>query len=369
MATGNSSATPKATSGQAGGQNAAAGKSGLVVLNQSDVLFNEGDAASSLYIIQKGQIRLYLPKGKGFIEIGVLRAGEVIGEMAYFAIEEKEKKRSCSAQAIVRTEIIEISFIAFNKTMSNLNPWFKTIVNTLASRLRKTNAKVKELETNSVSAGYGSGSVGYKFFRNVDVVKVLSMIFLVVKSHGESTPNGFDVNKKTLDLYAFDIYNIQESKFEELISTLQSLGYMDIVKDKNNLPNVYRFFNLDLIKQLFTFYNVQRNTADEKKLKISSKCEIFLGQILGQFQKSNIQTPKAEANLTTIIEAFKTQNVKMDVDDLQEARDAGFVGDVIVGDNNNLLCEVNQDSLKSVFPSIRLMNAIQKVNEVKQNVK
>ena len=59
-------------------------KSGIKQLKPGDVLFNDGDNAVSLFIIQKGQIRLYKPKGKGFIEIGVLRAGEVIGEMAYF---------------------------------------------------------------------------------------------------------------------------------------------------------------------------------------------------------------------------------------------------------------------------------------------
>ena len=39
--------------------------------------------------------------------------------------------------------------------MSGLNPWFKTIINTLANRLRSTNARVKELESNSASINYG----------------------------------------------------------------------------------------------------------------------------------------------------------------------------------------------------------------------
>ena len=123
-------------------------KSGIRTFKPGEVLFNENDPATSLYIIQKGQIRLFRPKGRGFVDLAILRSGEVIGEMAYF--DEKSRRRSCSASAIVTTEVIEISFVAFAKTMEGLNPWFKTIINTLANRLRKTNERVKELETNSV---------------------------------------------------------------------------------------------------------------------------------------------------------------------------------------------------------------------------
>ena len=44
-------------------------KSGMRLLQPSEVLFNDGDPANSLFIIQKGQLRLYKPKGRGFIEI------------------------------------------------------------------------------------------------------------------------------------------------------------------------------------------------------------------------------------------------------------------------------------------------------------
>src|SRR5665647_717625 len=107
------------------------GKSGLRQLKPGEIIFNDGEIADSLFIIQKGQIRLFKPKGKGFIELAVLRSGEVIGEMAFFDEDGSGKKRSCSASAITPVEIIEISFVAFGKTMSSLNPWFKTIINTL----------------------------------------------------------------------------------------------------------------------------------------------------------------------------------------------------------------------------------------------
>ena len=153
-------------------------KSGIKTLQPGQILFNEGDLAESMYIIQKGQIRLFRPKGKGFVELAVLRSGEVIGEMAYF--DPNSRTRSASASAISTTEVIEISFSALTKTMTALNPWFKTLINTLAERLRKSNERIKELESNSV--GYSSD---YKFFQAADVVKILSMIFLCYRSDGD----------------------------------------------------------------------------------------------------------------------------------------------------------------------------------------
>ena len=180
-------------------------KSGMKTFKAAEILFREGDLASSLYIIQKGQIRLFLPKGRGFVEIGILRAGEVIGEMAFF--DETAKRRSCSAEAIVQTDVIEISFEAFAKTMQNLNPWFKTIINTLADRLRKANDKIKSLESNSVSFGKDGKVSDYKFFHNVDIVRFLSMLVLVVESHGidASGVRVLDISK--LKFFLVEMFN------------------------------------------------------------------------------------------------------------------------------------------------------------------
>ncbi|MCY4523660.1 MAG: cyclic nucleotide-binding domain-containing protein, partial [Halobacteriovoraceae bacterium] len=99
-------------------------KSGLRIVKQGDILFREDDKAESLFIIQKGLIRLFRPKGSGFVDINILRVGEVIGEMAYF--DKKSRQRSCSASALVETEIIEVSFVVLDKLIKGLNPWFKT---------------------------------------------------------------------------------------------------------------------------------------------------------------------------------------------------------------------------------------------------
>lgn len=336
-------------------------KSGIKRFAPSDVLFDDGDPANSLYIIQSGQIRLYKPKGKGFIEIAILRTGEVIGEMAYFD-RKGGSKRSCSAAAIMPTEAIEISFNAFEKTMEGLNPWFKTIINTLADRLRKTNEKVKQLESNS--AGVGENAE-YKFFNNTDVVKMLSLFYLVFKTHGHVEGSKVDIHMNKLKFYMLDIFNIQEVKYEEFIQMLKNENFIEIADDEDGLPRLVKVASVDRFRSLLVFFNTQRITVDEKKLVISDNCERFLKAILDQFILAKVDQPKHPADITAILDEFKQQNLPISDEDLNDAIVAGFAEDIVIGDGGKLTSVVDYEKLKKSYPAIKMMNAINRVNRGK----
>jgi CRP/FNR family cyclic AMP-dependent transcriptional regulator len=338
-------------------------KSGLHNLKTGDVLFNDGDPAQSLFIIQKGQLRLYKPKGKGFIEIAVLRAGEVIGEMAYFDDSATGGKRSCSAQAQVPTDVIEISFTAFSKTMESLNPWFKTIINTLASRLRKMNARVKELESNSVSGGYGAGKIDYEFFKSQDTIRALSVLYLVFKSSGEKHPDGIGVHMNTLRFYGIDIFNVIEAKLDAFIELLRQQGLLSTFPDKENQSKIVVIKDLELIRYLLVFFNTQRTLVDEKKLQISYRCHNWLEKIAGVILPLQIQDTQFNLELDPILNEAKAINRPLDLEDLTDARIAGFIGEIIVDKGNTLSVLVYWEKLHKTLPAIRMMNAIKKFNE------
>lgn len=348
---------------------ASSGKSGIRNLKPGEVLFNDGEKANSLYIIQKGQLRLFKPKGKGFVEIAVLRTGEVIGEMAYFD-DDGGGKRSCSASAMVSSDVIEISFTAFSKTMSGLNPWFKTIINTLAKRLRATNARVKELESNSASVNYGTGKhSGYEFFKTSDIIKILGTLFLIYKSHGEVSDKGIAVHRKTMDLYMRDIYGVLESKLDEMILILQELGLMHIDNDKEDLPKVMVLRNLELIRSFFIFYNTEKHLTEDKKLKINKKCQVFLEKIWSKIANNlDIDAKMMLVPVSDFLEYWKGRGESVTIESLDEARDHGLVGEVIVGDDNILSVEVNHIKLKKLLPNIQFMNRVLDSNQQKSAV-
>jgi hypothetical protein len=350
-------------------------KSGMRTLKAGEVLFNEGEFADSLFIIQKGNIRLYKPKGKGFIELAVLRTGEVIGEMAYFDEDGSGRKRSCSASAVTSVEIIEISFAAFGKTMQSLNPWFKTIINTLVTRLRKTNSRVKELEDNA-AVNYGKTSATYEFVKPVEVMRILGTLFLVYKAHGEVKSQAMSVHKRTLTLYSSDMYQIMEAKLESILNLLVQMGLMDIENDEDKLPQLYLLKNVEMIRQIFIFYNTERHLADEKKMRISDRCEMVIAKMLEKGTSKVKDIPNVRSTednpakflkmfeLTDVLAELKAKNVSVSPSTLDDGKNVGLFGEALVIDGVNFI-EIDFPKVQKLYPVIRFMNAVRKMNQEK----
>lgn len=333
-------------------------KSGIITLAPGQILFNEGDSADSMYIIQKGQMRLFRPKGKGFVEIAVLRSGEVLGEMAYF--DPDSKIRSVSCAAITSVDIIVISFNALDKTMAALNPWFKTLINTLAERLRKTNERVKNLENNSV--GF---SADYKFFQAADVVKILSVLFLTFRSLGEQKEGKWFLNYNKIKTYALEIFNVNEAKMEEFLQLLVEEKIIEMSVDENDASKVLSTREPDTFRVFQMFFNTQRSLRDEKKLTISPKCEKFIMKVMEECEGKPVVDGKVDVELTKIVAQFKEYNMGITLDDFQGAKNAKFCGEYRMAEDNSISAAINIDYLKRMFPVVRFMNAINRVNEFK----
>lgn len=355
------------------------GKSGLKKLNTNEVLFNDGDLAASLYIIQKGQLRLYKPKGKGFIEIAVLRAGEVIGEMAFFDEDGSGNKRSCAASAMVPTDVIEISFPAFAKTMNALNPWFKTIINTLASRLRKANSRIKELESNAGTVSYGNKAGEYEYIKPFEILKVLGTMFLVFKTHAEKKENGFSLHKQTVELYSHEIFQITESKFDAVLFILTDLGWAEIENDKDDNPHVYLLKNLDFIRSLFIFYNTEKHLPGDKRMKVKPQAQQILELILSNANDASlIDIPNLKAadggdfrftkyyDLTPVLAEIQNRNLNLKLESLDGPRASQIVGEQVEY-NGKQVIEINFDKLKKLMPVIRFLNKVNDLNKEKSN--
>lgn len=338
-------------------------KSGMKSYAPGDVLFHKGDSADSLFIIQKGQIRLYLPKGKGFVELAILRAGEVIGEMAYF--DEDANSRSCSAAALVSTDVIEISFQAFGKTMAALNPWFKTIINTLAERLRKTNDKVRELESNSLVYGKEGRGKEYEFFHKADILKLLSLLYLGMKTHSEHKETHYELHMKRLKFYMLDIFAIPEVKFEQFFLMMDEAGFLKLVPDEDQLPKLIQMKDIESIRSIMVFMNMQRLVDDKKKIVISPECEFILSKMMREVLVKRPQEDSLTLDFSSILEECEKDGKKFTEDHLLDAVESGICGEVMVGEKNRLTVEVFHKNLKKILPPTRLVNAIQRVNAAK----
>jgi len=107
----------------------------LKTLKTGDILINEGDTTQTIYIVRKGLLRAFKkhPSGETYT-IGEIKPGEFVGEMAYF----NHEARMASVDALMDSELIEVQPQAFEKVIYQKPSWTKTLLMTLARRLKGT---------------------------------------------------------------------------------------------------------------------------------------------------------------------------------------------------------------------------------------
>lgn len=116
-----------------------------------ELIFREGDHADTLFVIQRGSVSLRKRRGASQVELGRVKQGEVIGEMSFF----DKKDRSASAQALVATEVAVIPYEALEKIYVTVPEYFKSIITTMADRLRQADQKIMRLEDKTIEDAEG----------------------------------------------------------------------------------------------------------------------------------------------------------------------------------------------------------------------
>lgn len=105
-------------------------------------LFHEGQPSQSLFVIKKGTVVIRKRRGSGFIDLAKVFENEVLGEVSFF----DRNPRSASAIALTEVEVIEIPFDGLEKVYSTLPDYLRTIISSLAERLRRANDRIRKFE-------------------------------------------------------------------------------------------------------------------------------------------------------------------------------------------------------------------------------
>jgi CRP/FNR family cyclic AMP-dependent transcriptional regulator len=107
-------------------------------LTSGEVLFKEGDAGDEMYLIRSGKIKIVKDLEGNKKTLAVIGEGEFFGEMALL----DKSPRSAAAIAETDAKLIIVDRDAFLSSV-NKNPFIKYIIETLTTRLRKTNNMLK----------------------------------------------------------------------------------------------------------------------------------------------------------------------------------------------------------------------------------
>jgi uncharacterized membrane protein len=117
-----------------------------VVYEEGDVIFNQGDEGSSLFIIEEGAVEIGYGEGIGRVVLATLFNGQYFGELSLF----DGSPRSATAKAVKHSELIRLDR-ADLVDFVNKNPAAALrIIAEMGERLRQTNELMSRRVTRDV---------------------------------------------------------------------------------------------------------------------------------------------------------------------------------------------------------------------------
>lgn len=111
-----------------------------------EVLFQEGDTSDALYVLLKGQLKVYSRKGnEREVVYNILEAGEILGELFLDG-----GARSASVKAMTESECLIVDGERIRELMRTHPQFAECLVIKLISRLRRTTHKIRSLTLDRV---------------------------------------------------------------------------------------------------------------------------------------------------------------------------------------------------------------------------
>lgn len=106
-----------------------------------DFIFFEGDIETHFYIIESGEVSIFMKDKKGQkIEVARLKDGETFGE---FALIDKGA-RTASAQAVTAVKAMKISAEGYEMMLNELPLWASSMLRSFSTRLKHMNSSLKD---------------------------------------------------------------------------------------------------------------------------------------------------------------------------------------------------------------------------------
>ena len=114
---------------------------------QGQFLMKEGEVGEEAYIIKKGEVQVSRKSDGNQVVLGVLKEGDIVGEMALIINE----KRSASVQSAGDTEVEVLNKHLFEESLKKLSPAVEKIITTLTQRLSTANERINPHLTSDIT--------------------------------------------------------------------------------------------------------------------------------------------------------------------------------------------------------------------------
>ncbi len=106
-----------------------------------ELICREGEISGEMYVIQRGEVRIFKSTPQGQLELAVLQKGNFFGEMSLL----EGLPRDASAEAVGETELLVMTAGALLVRLRRDPTFAFELLRRLSSRVRRLNAQVVEL--------------------------------------------------------------------------------------------------------------------------------------------------------------------------------------------------------------------------------
>jgi len=113
-----------------------------VSVQAGQLLMEEGSPGDALYVVQDGTFEVSKRLGQREVTIDVCKPGDVIGEISLL----EQTSRSASVRATTDSQLVKISQAAFEQLLSRSPSAALSVLHTVMSRLRNTEAMLRQSE-------------------------------------------------------------------------------------------------------------------------------------------------------------------------------------------------------------------------------
>lgn len=335
-------------------------------LTKGEALFSEGENSRAMYLLKSGIIRIFKKKGDAAIEIDTIRAGSVLGELAFL----DGNPRSASGEALTACELIEISGETFTNTLSVMPEWLKILLKTVVGRLRSASTRIRQLEQSSTAVDYSDkeGRRNYVFLSSHDVLKVLSVLVLVASRYSKPHEKGQLIEQSTLERFGNQIAGLAQAKVTSVTDLMVQCGYAlgeDVAGPGNTI-----IANLPMIEASMHYLADENIAEPTKRHDINLKTFLIFTLIMKYWDQfpATAGNEKKKINIVQIIQAEATAGNKepFRLDDFDQMTKLGYLSAPAIIDPTQTIVEAHCEQFPRAYQLQRLIKMIDALNEQKR---
>jgi CRP/FNR family cyclic AMP-dependent transcriptional regulator len=331
-------------------------------LQKGESLFREGEMSKAMYLIRSGAIRIFKKKGESQIEIDNLRSGQIVGEMAFL----DGNPRSASAEAIMDSELVEISQEIYQSTLNQTPDWLTVLFKALVARLRSTTTKLKNLESSSTAVDYkdGQSQRSFVFLSTHDCLKIATALLLAGARSNETVPEGKKCKLSVVERYAQQVMGVPGAKTTCFLETIKQTGILAFGTTSDEI----------ILKDAVTLEQYIQFQGDENIAEASKRHDISIKgfAILSLLAKHLSRFPKNDDGLVSIniVDIIQTESKTAGrdpfrVDEFPEIANLGYASQLNIKSGSEQITTVNPDKLSRAFRMHWIQRLITLANEEK----